>query len=182
MCMSKKKVMSLQLSAYIPSSVNCLKIIPSFWKKILGIYRRFQNIDLKNHTHVRKVRHTSELPFGTYWWTLKNPKNQTFEKMNKNCWRYHFTHVHQKPQSHEVQFLRNEMRLNFLSFWASFWPFNPLPLTTQKTKKTIIFLSYWATSFYTCVPSIMIRWCMVSEILYATDRQIDGQTDGKSDI
>ena len=37
----------------------------------------------KNHTHVKKVEHTSEFPFGIYWWTLKNPKNQNFEKMNK---------------------------------------------------------------------------------------------------
>ena len=37
--------------------------------------------------------------FGIYWWTLKNQKNQNFEK-NKNCWRYHhFTAVYQKPQS-----------------------------------------------------------------------------------
>ena len=27
--------------------------------------------------------HTSEFLFGIYWWTLKDPKNQTFEKMKK---------------------------------------------------------------------------------------------------
>ena len=76
---------------------------------------------------MRKVGHTSEFPFGIYWWTLKNPKNQNFEKMKKNCWRYHhFTHVYQKPQSCEVQFLRYGVRI-FLSFWAIFCPFNPLP-------------------------------------------------------
>ena len=32
---------------------------------------------------MRKVSHTSEFPFGIYWWTLKNQKNQTFEKMKK---------------------------------------------------------------------------------------------------
>ena len=37
----------------------------------------------KNHTHVKKVGKTSELPFGIYWWTLKSPKNQTFDKMKK---------------------------------------------------------------------------------------------------
>ena len=36
----------------------------------------------KNHTHV-KVGHTSEFPFAIHWWTLKNPKNQTFEEMKK---------------------------------------------------------------------------------------------------
>ena len=28
--------------------------------------------------------HTSEFLFGIYWWTLKNPKNQNFEKMKKS--------------------------------------------------------------------------------------------------
>ena len=31
----------------------------------------------------RRWGHTSEFPFGIYWWTLKNPKNQNFEKMKK---------------------------------------------------------------------------------------------------
>ena len=79
--------------------------------------------------------HTSEFPFGIYWWTLKNLKNQNFEKMKKNCWRYHhFTHVYQKPQSYEVQLLRYEVRQSFLSFWTIFWPFNPLPPTNPKNQ------------------------------------------------
>ena len=66
----------------------------------------------KNYTHVTKVGHTSEFPFGIYWWSLKKPKSQNFEKTKKNCWRYHhFTHVYQKPQSYEVQFLRYIVRL-----------------------------------------------------------------------
>ena len=44
------------------------------------------------------------------WHLLMNfekPKNQNFEKMKKNCWgHHHFTHLYQKPQSYEVQFLR----------------------------------------------------------------------------
>ena len=36
-----------------------------------------------NHTHEKKLGHTSEFPFGIYWWTLENPKNQNFEKMKK---------------------------------------------------------------------------------------------------
>ena len=35
-----------------------------------------------NHTHV-KVGHISQFPFAIHWWTLKNPKNKTFEKMKK---------------------------------------------------------------------------------------------------
>ena len=76
---------------------------------------------------MKKVGLTLEFPFGIYWWTLKNLKNQNFEIIKKNCWRYrHFTHVYQKPQSYEVQFLRYEVRQNFLSFWALLSPFNSL--------------------------------------------------------
>ena len=38
------------------------------------------------------------------------------------------------------------------------------------------------SSFYICVPKIMIRWCTVPEIWCAMDGQMDGWTDGKSDI
>ena len=37
----------------------------------------------KNHTHVKKMGHTSEFPFGIYWWTLENPKSKNFEKMKE---------------------------------------------------------------------------------------------------
>ena len=62
---------------------------------------------------MKKVQHTSEFPFGIYWWTLKNPKNQNFEKRKKKekkkYWRYHhFTHVYQKPQSGTVPEIRSD--------------------------------------------------------------------------
>ena len=61
---------------------------PTLWATML-FYTEF--IKLKNHTHM-KVGHTSGFPFGIYWWTMKNPKNQNFEKMKKkkkkNRWRY----------------------------------------------------------------------------------------------
>ena len=48
--------------------------------------------------------------------------------MKQNCWRYHhFTHVYQKPQSYEVQFLRYGVRFFFWSFWANFCPLPPPP-------------------------------------------------------
>ena len=34
----------------------------------------------KNHAHVKKVGQTLKFPF---WWTLKNQKNQNFEKMKE---------------------------------------------------------------------------------------------------
>ena len=59
---------------------------------------------------MKKVGQTLQCPFGINWWSLKNPKNQNFEKMKKrNYWRYHhFTHVYQKPESYEIRFLRYE--------------------------------------------------------------------------
>ena len=111
-----------------------------------GVYFGNSNLDnsnwdkisdslIKNHTHVRKMVHTSEFAFSIYWWTLKNPKKSDFWTKEKICWRYHhFTHVSQKPQSYKVQFLRYEVRQSFSSFWAIFCPFNPLPLNNPKNQ------------------------------------------------
>ena len=56
----------------------------------------------------------------------KNPKNQNFEKMKKNTWRYyHFTNVYHKLQSY-VWFLRYwGQQTEFLSIWTIFCPFTP---------------------------------------------------------
>ena len=83
-----------------------------------GRWSHFLHTFKKNHTHVKKVGHTSECPKNVL--TLKSPKNQNFEKMKKNC----FTHVYQKPQSYEVQFRTYRVRpFFFLSFCNIFWPF-----------------------------------------------------------
>ena len=69
----------------------------------------------------------------------KNPKNQNFEKMKKNCWRYHhFTQMYQKPQPYEVQFLRYGVRQT--EFWSfAFIPPNNHKNQTFKTMKKV----YW---------------------------------------
>ena len=41
-------------------------------------------------------------------------------------------HVHEKPLSYKVRFLRHAVRQKKLSFWAIFCPFTPL--TTPKIK------------------------------------------------
>ena len=92
---------------------------------------------------MKKVGHTSEFPFSIYWWTLKNLKNQNFEKMKKNCWRYHhFPHC-TKPQSYEVQFLRYRAKQNFFCHFGQFFallppshpPNNPENQNFEKMKK-----------------------------------------------
>ena len=58
-----------------------------------------------------------------------------FWKTEKIYWRsHHFTHVYQKAQSYEVQFLRYEVRRLFCHFGPFFALLTPSPLTTQKIK------------------------------------------------
>ena len=90
-------------------------------------------------THMRRRwGNTSERPFGIYWWTLKTPKTQNFEKIKKKCWRYHhFTQVYLCTKNH------NHMRYSswdtewdrIFSLFLPFFALLPPPfLTTQKTK------------------------------------------------
>ena len=43
---------------------------------------------------------TSEFHFGIYWWTLKNPKNQNFEKMKKIAGDIIILHMCTKNHNH----------------------------------------------------------------------------------
>ena len=84
------------------------------------------------------------------------------KKKKKTASRYHhFMYVYQKLWPGNVRFLR--YGCNYFSFWTIFCSFTTL--TAQKTK----ILKKWKkgleiSSFYICVPKIMIRWCTVPEI------------------
>ena len=52
----------------------------------------------------------------------------------KNCWRYHFTHVYQN-QSNEIWFLRYGVRQIFCYFGPFFCPFTP-QMTTENQNLT----------------------------------------------
>ena len=93
-------------------------------------YNWFVIFNQSDHTHVKKVGHTSEFPFGIYWWTLKNPKNQNFEKIKKK--KTFYTCVPETTM-YKVQFLRYRVR-QISSHYESFFTLPPPPLTTQKTK------------------------------------------------
>ena len=137
------------------SSTETIKITRSF---------NFMLLLLLNQTFKKKSHKCEEgganlgISFGIYWWTLKNPKSQNFEKMKKNCWRYHhFAHVYQKPQSYEVQ---NEVRQISFVLLGSF-----TPLLTPKIKIWTKCEKYQEILFfYTCALEIKIMWCMVPGI------------------
>ena len=66
----------------------------------------------------------------------------------------------------------------FFSFWAFFCRFtaHPAPQQPEKTKSKRT--KYRVTSsFYICVPKIMITWCTVPEIWCAMGRWSDRQTE-----
>ena len=62
-----------------------------------------------------------------------NPKNQNYEQLKKNNWRYHFKIVYHKWSSYDAWFLRYRVQqAEFLLLWTIFCSLPPL--TTQKIK------------------------------------------------
>ena len=99
-----------------------------------------------------------------------SPKNQSFEKIKKVLGDIIILHMCSKNYDQMMfgswDMVRNGC--NYFSFWAIFCPF--IPLTARKIK----ILKKWkkhleTSSFYICVPKIMIRWCTVPGILCVRD-------------
>ena len=112
----------------------------------------------------------------------KNPKIQNFEN-EKNAWRYYFKQVCQKSWSYATMFLRYglwQMQLLFsiLGYFLPFYPpKSPNNQNSKKMKKKTLKIS----SFYTCVPKIVIRSCTVPEKWCTTDRWTNGRTDEQTE-
>ena len=68
---------------------------------------------------------------------------------------------------------------NYFSFWAKFCPFTSLTTWKIKIKKKKMKKCLEISSFYMCVPKIMIDDV---QFLRHGAQQTDGRTDGKSDI
>ena len=132
---------------------------------------------------------TAIFHFGLFFTLLppNSPKNENFEKNKKNTYIYHhFTHKSHKNHDHMLYCSWDMARdtCNFISISCYFLPFYPLTAQRIKiSKKREKYLEI--LPFYTCVPKIMIKWCTIPEIWFATngrtDRQRDGLTDGQMD-
>ena len=93
-----------------------------------------------------------------------------FWKNEKNAWKYyHFTQVYQKLGScYTVPEVGRHGCNCYFSFWTYFCLFTPITAWKMKISKK------WKkhlqmSSFYTCVPKIMIIWYTVPEIWHVTD-------------
>ena len=101
-----------------------------------------------------------------YW-----PQKLKFGKKCKENLKYcPFAHMHQKWRSYDIWFLGYKViHTEFFVILCHFLPFDPpsnLKIKMLKNwKKSLEILS-----FYTCVPQMMIIWCMVPEIWSAKDR------------
>ena len=96
--------------------------------------------------------------------------NQNFEKMKKEPEDIIILHICTKNYDQMMYSFWHMVRdgCNYFSFWAIFCHF--IPLTAQKIKiKKKAKKQQEISSFYICVPKIMIGWCTVPEIWCVTD-------------
>ena len=114
---------------------------------------------LKQGNKQEKIRHmwrrwgTPQNFLAINWWTLKNPKRQTFEKNEKNCWRYHhFTHVYQKHNHMRYSSWDTEWERIFCHFGPFFALLLHYWLQKLKFGKNVKNTQIYILSFYTCVP------------------------------
>ena len=100
-------------------------------------------------------------------------KNQNSKKMKKTPWRYHyFLRKCTKNHDHMV-YCSWDIARDRCNCYFSFWAKNQNFTNIKKGLEI--------SSFYTCVPKIMIRWCVVPEIWCTTDRWTDWRTDRWAD-
>ena len=115
----------------------------------------------------------------SFWaiFPLLQPKKLNFKKMKKMPGDIIISHEYTKNHDH-ILYCSWDMVCDICNCYSSFWAiFCPLTsLTAQKIKIS----QKWKkeleiSSFYKCLPKIMIRWCLVPEIWCTMDRWTDGQ-------
>ena len=125
--------------------------------------------------------------FGLFFVLLlpNNPGNQNFERMKKTPGDIIISQICTKNHDHMLccswDMAYDTCNFDF-SFWAIFAllpPSSPIPPPNspknqnfKKWKKDLE-----VSSFYTSVPNIMIRWCMVPEIWCTTGGWTDGRME-----
>ena len=115
---------------------------------------------------------------------LTCPKNKNSEKMKKISRHIIFLQKCTKNHDHMLycswDMARDGCNCYFL-FWAIFCPFTPL--TAQKIKISKKWKEHLEiSSFYTCVPKIMIGWCTVPEKWCAADGRTDGEKKWHTEV
>ena len=130
----------------------------------------FQNLNkyLKNHTHVKKVGHTSEFLFGIYWWTEKLFK-KLFEKLFKKLLRWAnkkqiiliFAMLHLKKKTKTKHTCRYHYQ-NLDGMICSSWDI-------EQNKLKLVILGHFLPFIPLKIPKIKILkkekiWCTVPEI------------------
>ena len=89
----------------------------------IEVAREWWSLEKNNENYQKSVRKITHMwrrwgtPQNFFWHLLMNFEKPKFWENEKNWWRYCIIlHVYQKPQSHEVQFLR--FRVSFGPFFA----------------------------------------------------------------
>ena len=166
------------------SSVTAQKMrISKKWKKTMTGDITILHECTKNHDHMLycswDIVHDGSNCY--FWiWVIFCPFTPvTARKMKikkKNIWRYH--RLHKCPKDHDhMLYCSWDMAHDTCNCFFHFGLFFALlPLTAQKIKISRKWKKYQEiSSFYTCVPKIMIRWRTVPETWCATDRRMDGR-------
>ena len=116
-----------------------------------------------------------------HFYPSNSPKNENFKKMKKTPGNIIILHNCTKNNDYKLHCswdMVHDWCNCYFSFWAIFCLFTTI--TAQKikiSKKKKKKKNHLELPFYTCVPKIIIRWCMVPEIWCATDGLTDGRTE-----
>ena len=157
--------------SFYPLWTHKIKIKKKKKKKNTCRYYHFINVYHKQHSYdvwflryeVQRTEVFVILDFFLAFYPSNNPKIQNFEKMKTPPGGINILQRYNINDNYTMYGFRDTKHVeqNFLSFWTIFcWKIKIL----KKWKKNLQILS-----FYTCVPQMIIIWCMVSEIWSVMD-------------
>ena len=133
---NRKLVASYKKMKYLEPNLVGVKVVILPVYCIWNFWKGWIKIQKKNHTHMKRVGHTSEISFSIYYW--KTRKIRILKKWKKIAGDNIISHICTKNHNH-MRYCSwdTEWDKFALSFWAIFCP-SPLPpppiLLTQKTK------------------------------------------------